>query len=118
MPRFLNRRLINPLKYSIAGFKFAWQSEEAFRLEIFVSAVLIPVAFFLGESFSETAILLLSLTLVLITELINSAIENTIDKISLEINHLSKVVKDISSAAVFIALLNAFLIWSFFLIYK
>lgn len=98
------------LGWSLAGLASAWQ-ETAFRQEIYSFCVLTPLAFWLGDNGVERAMLLASLLLVLIAELINTAVESAIDRIGPERHLLSGRAKDIASAAVFIALINAALVW-------
>ncbi|MFZ1827872.1 MAG: diacylglycerol kinase [Candidatus Competibacteraceae bacterium] len=105
------RRLVNATGYSWAGLKAAWRNEEAFRQEGLLCATLVPLALWLGDSAVERALLIGSLLLVVIVELLNSGIEAVVDRIGLERHELSGRAKDIGSAAVFVALLNAGLIW-------
>jgi len=106
------RRLINAAGYSAAGLRAAFRHEDAFRQEVVAAAVLIPLALWLGHSGSERALLCFSVLAVLIVELVNSAIEATVDRISLENHQLAKRAKDIGSAAVMVALFNALLVWA------
>lgn len=96
----------------MAGLKTAWTSEAAFRQEIVLCVVLIPVGVWGGESGVERALLIGSLLLVVIVELLNSATEVAIDRIGSEIHPLSKAAKDLGSSAVLVSLLNAVLVWS------
>lgn len=112
----LERRIVNSFKYSLSGLKIAWKSEESIRVEIFACAILAPLGFYLGKSRLEQALMIGSLALVLITELLNTAVEKTVDRISLERNSLSAAAKDIGSAAVLIAIINMILIWALLLI--
>ncbi len=105
------RRVWNAFHYSRAGLQAAYRHEDAFRQEALLALVLIPLAIWLGEGAVERALLIGCVLLVLIVELINSAIEATVDRISLELHPLAKRAKDIGSAAVMIALLNAVLVW-------
>ena len=98
------------LGWSLQGLAAAWQ-ETAFRQEICSFCILAPLAFWLGGSGLERAMLLASLLLVLLAELINSAVEAAIDRIGPERHPLSGRAKDLASAAVFIALINAALAW-------
>lgn len=104
-------RLIKALRYSLEGLHSAFRGEAAFQLEVVVSAILIPVIFFLHVTIIERTLLILSLLLVLMVELINSAIEALADRISTELHPLSKKAKDIASAAVLLSLIIAVLIW-------
>src|SRR5690349_17039537 len=104
------RRLIDALRYSFAGLKAAL-SEGAFRLELLTAAIAIPVGLHLGTTAAERALLVGSIFLVLIVELVNSAIEATVDRISTEQHPLAKRAKDIGSAAVMMSLVNAAAVW-------
>lgn len=105
------RRLINAFGYSLQGFAAAFKHEDAFRQEVFLSLVLIPLAFYLGERGVERALMIASVLLVLIVELLNSAIEAAVDHTSTERHPLAKQAKDIGSAAVFIALAIVAAVW-------
>ncbi len=105
------KRLLNATGYSWEGLKAAWCNEEAFRLEGTLSLILTPVALWWGENAIERVLLIGSLLLVIIAELLNSGLEAVVDRIGLESHELSKRAKDIGSAAVFIALLNAAIVW-------
>lgn len=105
------KRIYNAFFYSIAGLASAWKNEAAFRQESLVAIVLIPVAFWLGQTSSQIGLLILSIFIVLIVELLNSAVEAAIDRISDEHHALSKQAKDIASAAVFISLILFIVIW-------
>lgn len=110
------KRVWNALFYSLEGFKAAWRHEDAFRQESMLAFVLIPLAFFLADAPLARALMIASVLLVLIVELINSAIEATVDRISLENHQLAKRAKDIGSAAVLIALINVLVIWGLVLL--
>ena len=105
------KRVWNAFFYSLEGFRAAWKHEDAFRQETLLALVLIPLAFFLVDAALERALMIASILLVLIVELINSAIEATVDRISLENHQLAKRAKDIGSAAVLIALINVLVVW-------
>ena len=105
------RRVWNAFHYSRAGLQAAYRHEDAFRQEALLALLLIPLAIWLGDGAVERALLIGCVLLVLIVELINSAIEATVDRISLDLHPLAKRAKDIGSAAVMIALLNAALVW-------
>ena len=104
-------RLIRATGYSISGLKAAYLGESAFRQETWLAAVLVPAAFFVGRSWLEIAILVASVLLVMIVELLNSAIESAIDRISFELHDLSKRAKDIASAAVLLSLVLLLVTW-------
>ena len=110
------RRIWNAFSYSLAGLRAAYRNEDAFRQESLLAALLIPVALALPVSGTARALMIGSVLLVLIVELLNSAIEAAIDRISLDRHRLSKRAKDIGSAAVLIALINVLCTWSLVLI--
>jgi len=112
------KRIINAAGYSYAGLIVAFKNEAAFRQELLLVVILVPVAFWLGEGSIEKALLISSLLLILIMELINSAIESAIDRIGYEQHEISGRAKDIGSAAVFLALINAAVIWTFLLVFQ
>ena len=98
--------------YSAEGLRACFRSEEAFRIESILSVFLIPLAFILGETALETTMLLFPIVLVLLVELLNSAVEAVVDRVSLDYHELSKKAKDITSGAVFVSLMTFLLIWS------
>lgn len=104
--------VFNAMLFSFKGLKAAFQHEEAFRLELLACMVMLPLALWLGVGGIEKALLAGSLLLVLIVELLNSAVETVVDRIGTEHHTLSGRAKDIGSAAVFMALLNAAVVWS------
>lgn len=104
-------RLSNALAYSLHGFTSAFKHEEAFRQEVLLALVLIPLAFFFEVSGLARAVMIACVLLVLIIELLNSAIEAAVDRISLENHRLSKRAKDIGSAAVLLSLVNVAVVW-------
>jgi len=104
-------RLINAFRYSLDGFAAAYRHEDAFRQEALLAAILIPLALFLPASGTGKALMIASVMLVLVVELINSAIEAVVDRVSLERHHLAKRAKDIGSAAVLLALINVLATW-------
>jgi diacylglycerol kinase (ATP) len=105
------RRLLNAFGYSMAGIKAAYKNEDAFRQEVLMAIVLIPLALYLGETGLEKAIMIASVLFVIIVELLNSSIEATVDRISLENHNLAKRAKDIGSAAVLVSLINLAVVW-------
>ncbi|HEU4708436.1 MAG TPA: diacylglycerol kinase [Methylophilaceae bacterium] len=109
------RRLVNAFGYSMAGIKAAYQNEDAFRQEVLMAIVLIPLALYLGKTGLECAVMIASVMLVIIVELINSSIEATVDRISLENHLLAKRAKDIGSAAVLLSLFTLIVVWSLIL---
>lgn len=104
-------RVIHATGYSMAGLGTAYRGESAFRQEFWLAVLMAPIAFWIGRSWVETALLIGSLLLVLIVELLNSGIEAAIDRVSLELHELSKRAKDLASAAVFVSLLLCAGIW-------
>ena len=105
------RRLVNATRNSLAGLVEAVRHENAFRQELILAAIFLPLAFWIGDTALERAVLIGALMVVLIVELLNSAIEATVDRISFENHRLAKRAKDIGSAAVMLALFNAALVW-------
>lgn len=105
------RRIWNALFYSFAGLKAAYRHEDAFRQEVWLALVMIPLAFFLPASGTGRALMIASVLVVLIVELLNSAVEATVDRVSLENHRLAKRAKDIGSAAVLFSLINVAAVW-------
>ena len=106
------RRILNAFGYSLSGLRAAYKHEDAFRQEVWLAAILIPLAFFIPVAGLGKALMVASVLLVLIVELINSAIEATVDRVSLESHRLAARAKDIGSAAVLISLLNVAVVWA------
>ncbi|NHN38599.1 diacylglycerol kinase [Pseudomaricurvus alcaniphilus] len=104
-------RVVNAFGYSMNGFMIAWKNEAAFRQEIVLAVLLLPVVAWLDVSTLERIALIGVLALVLIVELINTAIENAIDRIGPERHQLSGHAKDLGSAAVFVALALTLYVW-------
>ncbi len=104
-------RLIAASRNSLAGFVAAARHEDAFRQELLGAAVFVPLGLWLGANGIERALLVGSVLLVLIVELLNSAVEATVDRISLEDHRLAKRAKDIGSAAVMLAITTAVIVW-------
>ncbi|HRH81754.1 MAG TPA: diacylglycerol kinase [Thiobacillaceae bacterium] len=105
------RRVVNAFLYSLSGLNAALKHEDAFRQEVILAAFLIPGAFLLTHDNLARALMIGSVLLVLVVELINSAIEATVDRISLKDHELAKRAKDIGSASVFIAMMNVIVMW-------
>lgn len=105
------RRIINAAGYSWLGLKAAWRTEAAFRQEVMLAAVLLPLALVLGENGVERALLISVCLLVVIVELLNSAVEAVVDRIGPEHHPLAGAAKDLGSAAVFVSLLMVVLVW-------
>ncbi len=105
-------RLINALGYSRDGLAAAWKNEAAFREEVLLAIVAIPLAVFLGETGVDRALLIGSILLILIVEILNSGLEAIVDKASPEKHELAKRAKDMGSAAVLLSLVNAAAVWA------
>lgn len=104
-------RIWNAFNYSLAGLRVAIRQEAAFRQELLLAIILIPTALFTGMSATSKALMIASVLLVLIVELLNSAIEAAVDHTSLEQHPLAKRAKDIGSAAVLLCSLNVMVVW-------
>ncbi len=104
-------RIIDAFGYSMKGLKFAWQNETAFRQECYIAFVLLPLAFLFAESAVQLVLLILPIFILLIVELLNSAIEAAIDRYGDELHVLSGAAKDIGSAAVFFSMVLLGIIW-------
>jgi len=104
------------LLYSLSGLRSAYKNETAFRQECLLAVVLVIVAMLIPASMTQRALMISSLLLVLMIELLNSAVESTVDRISTEDHRLAKRAKDMGSAAVFIALVNVVVVWLLVLI--
>ena len=109
-------RLWNAFGYSLAGFRAAYKHEDAFRQEVLLTAILIPLALWLPVSYMGKALMIGSVLLVMIVELLNSAVEATVDRISLENHDLAKRAKDIGSSAVLVSLVNVLVVWGLVLL--
>lgn len=105
-------RIFSALGYSMAGLRAAWHSEHAFRQELLLLAVAAVVALLLPLPATHKLLLIGVFVLVLVVELINSAIEAVVDRVSLEAHHLSKNAKDFGSAAVLLSVLLALATWA------
>jgi diacylglycerol kinase (ATP) len=106
-------RLVDASRYSMLGLASAWRNETAFRQELVVIVILLPVALWLGTTAAQRALLVLSTLMILIVELINSAIEATVDRIGKEEHPLSGQAKNLGSAAVLLALIAGLAVWGF-----
>jgi diacylglycerol kinase (ATP) len=106
------RRIWNALLYSIEGFRAAYRHEDAFRQECLLALVLVPAAFFMPAGGVGKALMIAAVLLVLMVELLNSAVEAAVDRVSLENHQLAKRAKDIGSAAVFLSLVNVAVVWA------
>lgn len=108
------KRIINAFGYSMKGLRAAFKHESAFRQELALLVILLPLAILLGQNIVDYSILIGSLLLVLIVELLNSAVETVVDRIGDEHHELAGRAKDMGSAAVFISLVNVVVIWSMY----
>ncbi|WP_394202050.1 diacylglycerol kinase [Shewanella waksmanii] len=105
------KRVIRATGFSIQGLTKAWRYEAAFRQEVMLAAIMLPIAAFIDVTVPERILLIATVFLVLIVELINSAIEAVVDRISDEIHPLSGQAKDVASAAVFLSLMLCAITW-------
>ena len=103
-------------RYSATGLKTAFRTEAAFRQIVLINLILIPLSFWISQSLAEQALMVAVCLLALIVELINSAIEAVVDRISIEQHELSKNAKDMGSAAQFVALILITVTWGIILI--
>ena len=110
-------RIIRAAVYSCQGLSACYKSEEAFRQELALAAVLLPLGLWLGDTGVERALLAGSVLMVLTAELINTGVEYVVDRIGAEYHELSGKAKDIVSAAVLLALLNLALVWALVLLF-
>ncbi len=104
-------RLLQATKYALAGLRDAFRSQVAVRQEFLIILVMSPVALWLGENGVERALLIGVLFLILLTELLNAAIEATVDRIGPERHELSRKAKDMAAAAVLVSLVTAGIVW-------
>lgn len=105
------KRLINAFFYSVAGFRAAWKNEEAFRQEILAGIIIVPAGFFLGATGTQKAMLILSYFIIPLVELLNTAVEATVDRVGMEKHELSGRAKDLGSASVFLSICIAAIVW-------
>jgi len=105
------RRLVRALSYTLAGLKAAWIHEEAFRQEIIIAILVIPIGIVLGASYTQRAVLIGIYFIIPLTELLNSAIESTVDRVGKDHHELSGRAKDLGSAAVFLSICITFIVW-------
>lgn len=105
------RRVVLATRYSMAGLQAAWRNEAAFRQELMLCLVMLPLAFWLGRNALEDAVLVATLFVVVITELLNSGIEAITDRVGIERHELSGRAKDLGSAAVFVSLTMVVVVW-------
>ena len=105
------QRVINATRYSLEGLAAAARHEDAFRQELTLAAVMVPLGLWLGADGTERALLVGSVLMVLVVELLNSAVEATVDRVSLEDHQLAQRAKDIGSAAVMRSLVTVGVVW-------
>ena len=105
------RRVVSATFNSFAGLRTAWRNEAAFRQECALAAVLVPAAFWVGDTAIEYVLLLGSVLLILIVELLNTAVEATVDRVGTDHHKLSGQAKDLGSAAVFVSLILTAVTW-------
>jgi diacylglycerol kinase (ATP) len=105
------RRILNATLFSIAGLRSAWRNEAAFRQECILAIVLTPIALWLGQNAVERSLLIGTVWLVLIVELLNTAVESIVDRVGTDHHALSGQAKDQGSAGVFLSLLLTLLVW-------
>ncbi|HOO50143.1 MAG TPA: diacylglycerol kinase [Alphaproteobacteria bacterium] len=105
------KRILKAFGYSVEGLTTAFKSEAAFRQELLLCAIALPLAFLLDVTTIERILMIGSLFIILIAEIINTAFECVIERISNDWHEASKKVKDLGSAAVLLALINAALVW-------
>ncbi len=110
------KKLFSACVYSAKGLKACYQSEFAFRLEVWLAILLIPIGYLLGESEVERVLLIVPIFFVLIVEMLNSAIEAAVDRVSLEHHELSGFAKDVASAAVLLSLIIFLVTWTIILL--
>jgi diacylglycerol kinase (ATP) len=112
LPFYSLNRLVRATRYALSGLASVFKSEPAFKLEVVIFLVLAPAALFSDHTALEKTVMVGSLFLVLLAELINTAIETVIDRISPEIHPLSRRAKDIGAAVVLLSLINAAVLWA------
>jgi diacylglycerol kinase (ATP) len=105
------KRIVLAMFFSVAGLRAAWRNEAAFRQECMLALVLTPTAFWLGRNAVERSVMIGSVWLVLIVELLNTAVESIVDRIGTDHHKLSGQAKDQGSAGVFVSLMLMFLVW-------
>jgi diacylglycerol kinase (ATP) len=105
------KRLVNAFYYSMAGFRAAWKNEEAFRQEIMVGIFIVPAGLLIGNTYTQRAILIGAYFIIPLVELLNTAIEATVDRVGTERHELSGRAKDLGSASVFLSICTASIVW-------
>jgi len=112
---------LRPIKaagYSLAGFRATFKHEQAFRQELYILLLIIPLAIWMGENGIEYTLLIGSWGIVMVVELLNSSIEAAVDRVSMEHNKLAGRAKDIGSAAVFLSIVLSIVTWLLVLLVK
>jgi len=109
-------RLVRAFYCSLAGVRAAWNNEAAFRQELIFCAVMLPIAMISGQTGMEKALLISCLFLILIIEIVNTAVEAAIDRIGPQLHPFSKLAKDMGSAAVLLSFVNWGVVWFFVLL--
>jgi len=104
-------RLLRAFRYSFQGFRYAWREEAAFRQEVLLGAVVIPVGLYLGRSGVERALLVSPMLLILVVEILNSAVEAVVDRSGTERHPLAGMAKDMGSAAVMLSFALLGTVW-------
>jgi diacylglycerol kinase (ATP) len=112
-PRYTGlKRIFHATIFSASGLRAAWRNEAAFRQECMLAAILTPTAFWLGRTAVERSLLIGTVWLVLIVELLNTAVESVVDRVGTDHHKLSGQAKDQGSAGVFVSLMLTLLVWS------
>ncbi len=106
------RRIMNATVFSLKGLRAAWQNEQAFRQEVMLAVIGLPLGWWLGVTGVQRALLMGAVLLVLVVELLNSAVEAVVDRVGVEKNKLAGQAKDMGSAAVMVSILTAALVWA------
>jgi diacylglycerol kinase (ATP) len=112
------KRIYNAFFFSMQGFRACFRTEEAFRQEVYLAALMIPLGLWIGDSAVERILLVGSVVLVMTVEMLNTAVERAIDRISFDKHELSKEAKDMGSAAVFMMLALTGFVWGSILMEK
>lgn len=110
-------RLVRAGRVSLHGLRMCWRNEAAFRLEVVLALIFVPLGLWLGQGGVEKVLLAGSCFMVMITEVINSAVEAVVDRISDEHHPLSGLAKDLGSAAVFLSMVLFWLTWTLILLF-
>lgn len=106
------KQIYKAMTWSLKGMRAAWQYEASFRLEVYLSVILFPLGLWVGHGAVEKALLCGSILLVLASEMLNSAVEAVVDKVSPEFHELAGRAKDMGSASVFLLMINVVMCWT------